>query len=152
MAGLVATPGEASYVASKFAVVGLTRSLRGEAARHGVRASVLCPGAIRTPILTGGRYGRLNMGGVGEQHIMALWERVRPMPPAVFARKAVDAILRNEAIIVLPRWWKAFWYLDRLSPTVSSALWGRVFNKMRVELESHGGTFAPKAAEDPLAN
>jgi NAD(P)-dependent dehydrogenase (short-subunit alcohol dehydrogenase family) len=149
MAGLVATPGEGSYVATKHAVVGLTRSLRLEAARHGVRASALCPGAIRTPILTGGRYGRLNMGGVGKEHIMRLWERLRPMPPDAFARRAIDAVLRNDAIIVLPSWWKAVWYLDRLSPSLSSGLWTRVFDRMRADLEANGASFAPRPPEDP---
>jgi hypothetical protein len=28
-------------------------------------------------------------------------------------------VLRGDAIIVVPAWWKAFWYLDRLAPAVS---------------------------------
>ncbi|MBV9320154.1 MAG: SDR family oxidoreductase, partial [Mycobacterium sp.] len=58
MAGLVATPGSANYSAAKHAVVAISKALRVEAERHGVKVSVLCPGAVRTPILTGGRYGR----------------------------------------------------------------------------------------------
>jgi len=51
-AGLVATPGLAPYVSSKHAVVGLMESVRHELARAapGVRASVVCPGNIATPI------------------------------------------------------------------------------------------------------
>src|ERR1700741_923028 len=64
MAGLVATPGQASYTATKHAVVAISKALRVEAERHGVQVSVLCPGAIRTPILTGGQYGRMNLAGV----------------------------------------------------------------------------------------
>ena len=44
------------------------------------------------------------------------------MSPPVFARRAVDAVLRNEAIIVLPSWWKAFWYIDRMSPALSAMI------------------------------
>ncbi len=62
MAGLVATPGSASYTATKHAVVAISKALRVEAERHGVQVSVLCPGAIRTPILTGGKYGRIQTG------------------------------------------------------------------------------------------
>ena len=58
MAGLMTTPGQASYTATKHAVVAISKTLRLEAERHGVQVSVLCPGVIRTPILTGGRYGR----------------------------------------------------------------------------------------------
>jgi hypothetical protein len=28
-------------------------------------------------------------------------------------------VLRGDAIIVIPAWWKAWWYLERLSPTLS---------------------------------
>ena len=88
MAGLVPTPGEGSYTASKHAVVGMTRALRMEAKVHGVRASVLCPGAIRTPILTGGRYGRINMGGVGNDAIMrSVGEGPADVPPGVRATR-----------------------------------------------------------------
>jgi NADP-dependent 3-hydroxy acid dehydrogenase YdfG len=56
MAGLATTAGQASCTATKHAVVALSKTLRIEAKRHGVQVSVLCPGVIRTPILTGGRY------------------------------------------------------------------------------------------------
>ena len=66
MAGLVASPGAAAYTATKYAVVGISKALRVEAERHGVQVSVLCPGAIRTPILSGGKYGRMTNTGLGE--------------------------------------------------------------------------------------
>jgi NAD(P)-dependent dehydrogenase (short-subunit alcohol dehydrogenase family) len=148
MAGLVPIAGECSYTATKHAVVGMTRSLRLEAARHRVRASVLCPGAIRTPILTGGRFGRINMGSLKDEQLMRLWEKMRPMPPHDFARKAVDAVLRNAAIVVLPAWWKVFWYLDRSSPALSARLWSAVYSRMRVELEAEGVKFVTRAPDD----
>ncbi|WP_244897695.1 SDR family NAD(P)-dependent oxidoreductase [Mycobacterium alsense] len=117
MAGLVATPGAASYTATKHAVVGISKALRAEAARHGVRVSVLCPGAIRTPILTFGKYGRYE--GVSDEELLKFWGPTRPMAPEDFARRALRAVSRNHAIIVLPAWWKAVWYLDRLSPSLS---------------------------------
>jgi len=51
MAGLVPAPLLAPYVMTKHAVVGLSLSLRAEAARYGVRVSALCPSAVETPIL-----------------------------------------------------------------------------------------------------
>ena len=50
-AGLVAPPLVVPYAATKHAVVGLSTGLRPEAALHGVRVSVLCPGAVETAIL-----------------------------------------------------------------------------------------------------
>jgi NAD(P)-dependent dehydrogenase (short-subunit alcohol dehydrogenase family) len=44
-------PMNAGYVASKHAVLGLTRSAAVEAAPHGVRVNCLIPGLIETPLL-----------------------------------------------------------------------------------------------------
>ena len=44
------------------------------------------------------------------------FERLRPMDPQRFAEKVLRAVFRNQAIIVMPRWWQLFWYLQRLSP------------------------------------
>jgi NAD(P)-dependent dehydrogenase (short-subunit alcohol dehydrogenase family) len=51
LAGLLPVPLETSYSLTKYAVVGLSTSLRGEGADLGVKVSVVCPGFIRTPIL-----------------------------------------------------------------------------------------------------
>ncbi|HZC53694.1 MAG TPA: SDR family oxidoreductase [Mycobacterium sp.] len=135
MAGLVASPGSVSYTATKHAVVGISKALRVEAERHGVRVSVLCPGVIRTPILTGGKYGRVDMAGVSDEDILKSWERLRPMAPEKFAERALRAVLRGKAIIVVPAWWKAFWYLERLSPALSMRLAKVALERIR-ELES----------------
>ena len=133
MAGLVATPAQGSYTASKHAVVALSKVLRVEAERHGVQVSVLCPGAIRTPILAGGKYGRFN--GISDEQLLKFWEPFRPMAPEKFAERALRAVLRGDAIIVVPAWWKAFWYLERLSPALARRA-GRLALKRIREMES----------------
>lgn len=117
IAGLVATPFETGYGMTKHAVVGLSQSLRIEAADRGVRVSAICPGVIRTPILDGGRFGRI-IADIPRDKAMAQWERARPMDPAVFARKALNQVAANRAIIVVPAWWKLFWWVHRLSPAL----------------------------------
>lgn len=136
VAGLIPATNEGSYGASKHAVVGMSRALRIEAKRHGVKVSVLCPGAIRTPILTGGRFGRINIPGLDREKILSLWERARPMEPSAFARAALDAVAANEAVIVIPRWWKALWYLDRLSQTASTFLIERAAATLQAEIDA----------------
>jgi NAD(P)-dependent dehydrogenase (short-subunit alcohol dehydrogenase family) len=49
--GMVATPGASVYVASKHAVIGLTRAAAVEYGPHGVRVNAVSPGAIRTGML-----------------------------------------------------------------------------------------------------
>jgi 3-hydroxybutyrate dehydrogenase len=39
------------YVAAKHALVGLARTVAKEGASHGVRANVICPGFVRTPLV-----------------------------------------------------------------------------------------------------
>jgi NADP-dependent 3-hydroxy acid dehydrogenase YdfG len=135
MAGLVATAGQASYTATKHAVVAISKTLRLEAERHGVQVSVLCPGVIRTPILTGGQYGRTDRAGISDEEILKMWERLRPMAPEKFAERALRAVLRGDAIIVVPAWWKIFWYLERLSPAFSMRIGKATLKRVR-ELES----------------
>lgn len=135
MAGLTTTVGQASYTASKHAVVALSRSMRVEAERHGVRVSALCPGVIRTPILTGGEYGRINTPGLTREEFLKSWDRLRPMDADKFATRVLRAVLRNDAMIIVPGRWKAWWYLERFAPAVSLRLL-KVLLKRQREMEA----------------
>jgi len=53
VAGLRAFPGEAVYNASKFGQAGFTRALDHELRAHGVRATCICPGGVRTDFAIG---------------------------------------------------------------------------------------------------
>jgi NAD(P)-dependent dehydrogenase (short-subunit alcohol dehydrogenase family) len=130
MAGLMPSPGVSSYATTKHAVVGLSESLRAEAAPAGIRVSVLCPGVIRTPILEGGKYGK-NLVEVSLEQQRRIWERFKPMAPNIFARKALDAIAKNEAIIIIPSWWKLFWWMNRLSPSLGISLAQKLYQNMQ---------------------
>lgn len=145
MAGLVGAPGAGSYVAAKHAVVGLSKALRTEAKLHGVRVSVVCPGAIATPILTGGKYGRMNALGLSDAKILEMWALMRPMDVDVFAEKVLRAVAKNEGIIVVPAWWKAFWLLERVSPALGAKVWGMILDKMRADMVAAGVDIRPVA-------
>lgn len=121
LAGLCPVPLMISYVAAKYAVVGMSKALRLEAAEHGIRVTALCPGLIRTPILNGGRYGRIRPE-LGAETYLKLVEYLRPSDPARFARRVVDALGRNPAVIIEPPWWRLIWFLDRALPGASARI------------------------------
>ncbi len=55
MAGMFAAPGLGVYNTTKFAVVGLSETLRLDLAPHNIGVSVLCPGWVRTGIVDSNR-------------------------------------------------------------------------------------------------
>jgi NAD(P)-dependent dehydrogenase (short-subunit alcohol dehydrogenase family) len=130
MAAVMPAPGIASYGTTKHAILGLTRSMRAEAALKGIRVSVLCPGVVQTPILMGGKYSRILVERDPEKE-RQFWKRMRPIPADRFASKALDAVSRNKAIIVIPRRWKRIWWLNRLFPGLGITLSRNQFRRMQ---------------------
>ena len=117
-AGLWPSPFVVGYCTTKHAVVGLSTSLRIEAAAAGVRVSVLCPGAVRTPALTcESRHGKV-LPPIPPEVLRSLVERQRPISPERFVERALRAVAKNRAIIVIPTWWRIVWWLNRLSPSL----------------------------------
>jgi NAD(P)-dependent dehydrogenase (short-subunit alcohol dehydrogenase family) len=111
LAGLLPVPLESSYSLTKYAVVGLSTSLRGEGAALGVKVSVVCPGFVRTPILD-------NYIAVGfDRDSMAA-----DMPPTTDVDKAARIILsgvaKNRSIILVGRDAHIAWRLYRLWPAL----------------------------------
>jgi NAD(P)-dependent dehydrogenase (short-subunit alcohol dehydrogenase family) len=134
MAGLMYGPGNVAYTTTKHAVVGLSESLRAEAAQTGVRVSVICPGAVRTPILEGGgKYGKMLID-ISPEQVRRMFEKLRPMSPDIFAEKVLNLVAKNKPIIIVPSWWKLFWWINRLSPSLGRFLAQKRFQKMQKEL------------------
>jgi 2-hydroxycyclohexanecarboxyl-CoA dehydrogenase len=50
-AGRVGSTGEAVYSAAKAGVIGFSKTLARETARHGINVNVVCPGPTNTPLL-----------------------------------------------------------------------------------------------------
>jgi NAD(P)-dependent dehydrogenase (short-subunit alcohol dehydrogenase family) len=127
MAGLAPTPLTVAYTMTKHAVVGLSTTLRPEAALHGVRVTVLCPGAIETPILDKGPPADLpgSPDGTLTSRQFLDMMRMRPMAADRFAIQAMRGIDRNRAIVIVPRTGRGLWYLQRTSPAAVRAV-GRV--------------------------
>jgi 2-hydroxycyclohexanecarboxyl-CoA dehydrogenase len=105
---------EGAYVATKAAVLALSRCLRADWASYGVGVTAVCPGVIDTPIAGSTRY----LGARGDAHIRRRIERIfrRGHPPEAVARAIVAAAERNPAVV--PVGWEARlgWHLQRVLP------------------------------------
>jgi len=116
LAGLLPSPMLTPYGMSKHGVVGLSTSLRMEAAAHGVRVSVVCPGVIDTPLLDKGNPPDLPQVEVPGARPLLTKMIGAPYPAASLAEDVLDAVARNRAIIVTPRHARIPWRVYRLSP------------------------------------
>lgn len=125
VAGLIGTPFIGVYSATKHFVVGLSKAMRLEAAPHGVRVTALCPGVVRTPILTGGSVGR-TVYPMTDDRKRAWWERFRPGNADTFAPEALDLVAKNEGVIVLPKHNRIGVRLFRSLPALEETLGARL--------------------------
>lgn len=121
MAGYVPSVTLAAYTMTKYAVVGLSESLRMELAPHGIGVTAICPGIIDTPIVRNAPLrGAADVPGARER--MAELYRRRGYGPERVAENVLRAIARNRAVApVSPEAW-TFWFLKRLSPGAVRAL------------------------------
>ncbi len=125
-AGLSPPPFLTAYSTTKFGVVGLSRALRPEAALHGVKVSVFCPGPVDTPLLDVSGPPGLPATSAHEitgRDFLAIVGQ-KPVPPDGVARRALELVARNKAIIVVPASTKTLWYVDRWCPPLGTAVLG----------------------------
>ena len=109
---------------SKFAVVGLSKSIRLEAAEQGIQVNLLCPMAVETPILDSDLSHRLGTPWRADMRAYMTRLSGTPYPVDLFAEKAIDRVERNQALIVTP-------FSARLSVTISRLFPGVVEKQVR---------------------
>jgi NAD(P)-dependent dehydrogenase (short-subunit alcohol dehydrogenase family) len=114
LAGLAIPPRMIPYVTTKWAVVGLSLALRVEAARHGVRVSVLCPGFVDTPMLTNVNPGLAPLDAAEPARRVATGGRALDVDR--LAGDALRGVARNRALIVTPASARLVWRLGRFAP------------------------------------
>lgn len=103
--GLMAPAGIAAYCASKFAVVGLSESLRAELAPAGIGVSVLCPGGVRSNLFASSVAVRAavpdafeGMATVGSAALRT--EQAQRMDPVFVGEMVLRAIAGNAMYII----------------------------------------------------
>jgi NAD(P)-dependent dehydrogenase (short-subunit alcohol dehydrogenase family) len=114
VAGLVPVPLQTSYVATKFAVVGLGKTLEVEAREHGVHVTTFCPAFIDT-----GMIDNNTLRGTMDVPNVRSMIPIKPQP----ADKAVQALLagvvKNKSIVITPFYGRIGWWLERFAPSLA---------------------------------
>lgn len=105
MAGLIAFPGLGPYTASKYAVVGISETLRAEGASYGLGVSVLCPGLVRTNITSSQRNRPAALSrSRGRPEVLAEQATARMqkegMDPLEVGRRVRAAVLENRLYVL----------------------------------------------------
>ncbi|KAF0968408.1 MULTISPECIES: SDR family oxidoreductase [unclassified Gordonia (in: high G+C Gram-positive bacteria)] len=100
MAGKITTPGIATYCASKFGVVALSRAVRAELAGTGVTLTTIMPAATRTDLTSG------------------VLLRLQPtLDPAEVAAAIVDSARHGRGEVTVPRYLAGMGVLEELIPS-----------------------------------
>jgi meso-butanediol dehydrogenase/(S,S)-butanediol dehydrogenase/diacetyl reductase len=69
----------ADYVASKFAVLGLTQAMAFELAPHGIRVNSVCPGFVATPMQSRELAWEASLRGTDPETVKQMWINDTPL-------------------------------------------------------------------------
>ncbi len=92
-AGLFGYPLRGPYVASKWAVIGLTKTLAMELGPFGIRVNAVCPGAVEGPRMDRVIAAEAAAGGVSEQEIRASYTRGSSLRCFIKPEEIADMVL-----------------------------------------------------------
>jgi NADP-dependent 3-hydroxy acid dehydrogenase YdfG len=123
--GIYPAPNVTAYVASKFAVRGLSLSLRAELEPHKIGVTAICPGMINTAIVAD---GRMNSHIAGRKSKVVATFAQRGAPPELVAKAILDAVRTNPAVRPVGRDAKLIAALTRMAPQITTRL-GQVLSK-----------------------
>jgi NADP-dependent 3-hydroxy acid dehydrogenase YdfG len=116
--GIYPSPNLTAYVASKFAVLGFSQSLRAELAPHHVGVTAICPGMINTAIVADGRMS----GELGGRKAKVVEAFKKGASPDRVADAILDAVRTNPAVRTVGRDAWAIHQLTKLAPQAMQRL------------------------------
>jgi NAD(P)-dependent dehydrogenase (short-subunit alcohol dehydrogenase family) len=136
-AGLIYLPWHAAYSASKFGLRGLSEVLRYDLRRAGIGVTVVCPGAVRTPLVGTAQIIGVDRSGEEAKNFAKRFEG-RAVTPEQAARKIIDGTARNRRLVFTsPDIWAAYWLKRKMYPVyhlvmvIMNDMMMRVVKKMK---------------------
>ncbi len=124
--GLFPLPFGTAYATSKYAIVGLSTSLRIEAAELGVKVSVVCPGGIQTGIINS-----MTLLKIDREEALSKFPTSILMDADKCAQVILRGVARNKAIIMVTAYAHLGWWFYRLFPGLVTALSGKMAHRVR---------------------
>jgi NAD(P)-dependent dehydrogenase (short-subunit alcohol dehydrogenase family) len=97
-AGLFGLPWHAPYSASKFGLRGVSEVLRFDLRRHGIGVSLVCPGAVKTPLVETVDIVGVDRDDPAIRKLVDRFERHAAAPEEV-ARKILAGVERNRYMV-----------------------------------------------------
>jgi short-subunit dehydrogenase len=130
--GLIAPPGQAAYVAAKFAVRGFSESLRHElqTAQSPVRLSVVHPGGVATNIVRNARSGAGVTDNARRAQAIERFDALAKTTPQAAALRIIVGIEKNQPRILIGNDARFMDLLQRLRPATYWAPIARRIEKM----------------------
>jgi short-subunit dehydrogenase len=134
--GLIPIPGQAPYCASKFAVTGLTEVLYFDLKHRGIGVTLVCPGAVSTPMAQGMPIRDFPHQIGGEKTMSFLWKMVESLSntPENIAHHAADAVECGRFLVIPGFPSRMMWHYRRLFPRIATASGvgvARIFDMIR---------------------
>lgn len=114
-AGLFGFPWHAAYSAAKFGLRGVSEVLRTDLRRHGIGVSLVCPGAVRTPLAETVEVIGIDRESPAMRKLVERFERHAVSPEHV-AERILAGIERNRYLVFTSTDIHALYLVQRYAP------------------------------------
>jgi NAD(P)-dependent dehydrogenase (short-subunit alcohol dehydrogenase family) len=131
LAGLVPVPTETAYTTTKFAVVGLSTSLRAEGEALGVKVSAVCPGFIQTGIYDAAKALNSDIKTLLKKNPF----KIMDTPKAV--QIILTGVEKNKAIIMVTPHGHVLWRIFKYFPWLANLIGQKAMKDFREVRDAH---------------
>jgi NAD(P)-dependent dehydrogenase (short-subunit alcohol dehydrogenase family) len=135
-AGLFGLPWHAAYSASKFGLRGVSEVLRFDLRRHGIGVSLVCPGAVKTPLVETVEIVGADRERPEVRKMVTRFER-RAKSPEQVAGRIISAIEKNRYLVFTSADIRiGYWFQRKFAPPYELAM--RLLNDRMAKVADRG--------------
>jgi NAD(P)-dependent dehydrogenase (short-subunit alcohol dehydrogenase family) len=135
-AGLFGLPWHAAYSASKFGLRGVSEVLRFDLRRHGIGVSLVCPGAVRTPLVDTVEIVGVDRSAPRVRKAIAQFER-RAVTPERVAERILEGVEKDRYMVFTSAETRIGYWFQRKFALPYEATMRRLNDRMVAIAERH---------------